>query len=369
MKLNKIKKTLVYALHSGNLYGTEQMAMATCDGLRDEFDSVIIAPQGLVIDAARQMGFETHTFSDTKDFVRKLRRILAENDELVFIATGIAQSFALIFLNLFYQRNVKHLHIVHGGTDEQLNYRRKRFLNYFDVTLVAVSKFVKERLIAHQIRAEKITIIENFLTPELISNCPQKLSYAKTGLKKVAIVSRVDPSKRIDLLLDALDKYQNLSELEFTIYGTGSELENLSNRARRNNPNVHFEGFHSNITQDLAKADLLLHLCPTEPFGLAILEAMAVGVPVLVPNSGGAGSLITDGLNGFHFRANDIDHLAARLNELSTSKFYLLDTVIIGGKISLNTRFSSVLGIESYRKLIKNKQLPTEMLFKKGVAL
>lgn len=364
-----MKKTLVYTLHSSNLYGTEQIALATCDGLRDEFDPVIIAPQGLVIDAAHQMGFKTHTFSDAKEFFRKLRPILAENDELVFIATGIVQSFALIFLNLFYQRNVKHLHVVHGGMDERLSYGRKRLLNYFDVTLVAVSKFVKERLIAHQVPAEKIKIIENFLTPELILNCPQKLPYAKTGLKKVAIVSHIDPGKRIDLLLDALDKYQNLNELEFAIYGTGSEFENLKNRAARNNPNVSFEGFHSNITEDLAKADLLLHLCPTEPFGLAILEAMAVGVPVLVPNSGGSGSLITDGLNGFHFRANDIDHLAARLIELSTSKFYLLDTVIIGGKIALNTRFSSVLGIESYRKLIKANKLSTELLFKKGVAL
>ena len=37
---------LVYALHSGNLYGTERMALATLQGLRDRFDPVLLAPPG-----------------------------------------------------------------------------------------------------------------------------------------------------------------------------------------------------------------------------------------------------------------------------------------------------------------------------------
>ena len=44
----------------------------------------------------------------------------------------------------------------------------------------------------------------------------------------------------------------------------------------------------SAVAAAIADADLLVHLCPVEPFGLAILEAMAAAVPVLVPNSGGA---------------------------------------------------------------------------------
>ena len=37
---------LLYSLHSGNLYGTERMALATALGLRDEFETTFVAPEG-----------------------------------------------------------------------------------------------------------------------------------------------------------------------------------------------------------------------------------------------------------------------------------------------------------------------------------
>lgn len=369
MELKTAKKTLVYALHSGNLYGTEQMALATCDGLRAGFDVWIFAPAGLAVKEAKRMNFGTRTFSGAKDFIKKLQPILAENNELGFIATGIVHSFALIILNLFYRRKVSHLHVVHGGTDERLSYGRKKLLNYFDVKLVAVSEFVKERLITHGVRAEKIKVIENFLIPERVTNCPKRLPFNQNGIKKVAIISRIDPIKRIDLLLDSLDLHPELSGLDFTIYGTGSEFETLQNRAVINNPNVKFAGFNSNIAEELVKADLLLHLCPTEPFGLAILEAMAANVPVLVPNRGGAGSLITDKVDGFHFRANDVDDLAFCLSELMNADQEILNRITKSGSFTLKTRFSNTFGIENYRLLIEENESAAEILMSKGAVV
>ncbi|MBX7172169.1 MAG: glycosyltransferase family 4 protein [Pyrinomonadaceae bacterium] len=369
MELEPTKKTLIYALHSGNLYGTEQMALATCDGLRSEFDAWIFAPPGLAIEEAKRMNFGTQTFAGAKDFAKKLQPILAKNNELVFIATGIVHSFALIILNLFYRRKVSHLHVVHGGTDERLSYGRKKLLNFFDVKLVAVSEFVKEKLKTHGVRAEKIKVIENFLIPEKVTNCPKRLPFEQNGIKKVAIISRIDPIKRIDLLLDALDTHPELSELDFTIYGTGSEFETFQTRAAQNNLNVKFAGFNSNIAQELVKADLLLHLCPTEPFGLAILEAMAANVPVLVPDEGGAGSLVTDKVDGFHFRANNINDLAFCLNELMKTDQEILNRITKSGNFTLKTRFSNTFGIENYRRLIEENESATEILMSKGAAV
>ena len=78
--------------------------------------------------------------------------------------------------------------------------------------------------------------------------------------------------------------------------------------------------------------DCLVHLCPVEPFGLAILEAMAADLPVLVANSGGAGALIDDGISGFHFRANDAGDLGRRLQELTDAPPALLNRVVSGGR-------------------------------------
>ena len=105
----------------------------------------------------------------------------------------------------------------------------------------------------------------------------------------------------------------------------------------------------------LAASDLLLHLCPAEPFGLAILEAMAAGVPVMVPSSGGASSLVTDGCSGFHFQADDPDSLASRLKQLMNAPRDLLNTVVAGGDEALATRFSPVERIHDYQALIEEE--------------
>ena len=86
---------------------------------------------------------------------------------------------------------------------------------------------------------------------------------------------------------DALDHEPALRALKFRIFGTGEHEALLKERAQRTHPNVEFFGFSTDIGRELSESDLLLHLCPQEPFGLAILEAMSAGVPVLVPNQGG----------------------------------------------------------------------------------
>jgi glycosyltransferase involved in cell wall biosynthesis len=136
------------------------------------------------------------------------------------------------------------------------------------------------------------------------------------------------------------------------VYGSGWDAEALRQRAGSANLPVKFAGFSTQIASELAASDLLLHLCPTEPFGLAILEAMAARVPVLAPDAGGAGSLVTDEISGFHFQANDPDHLANRLQYVSGLAVSRLNQVICESQRSLRNRFSEQVGIGEYRRLI-----------------
>ncbi len=361
-----MKKTLVYALHSGNLYGTELMALATCDGLRDEYDCHIFAPEGAALAKAMDMNFKAQSFEGAMDFAKKIQPILRTNDQVFFIATGLIHSLALIVLNLIYRRKVNHLHIVHGGTDEHLSYGRKRYLNFFNVKFVAVSEFVKQRLIAHRVRENKITVVENFLPPERVENCPKRSPFEQTGIQNVAVISRVDPIKKIHLLLDALDNSVTLRKMNFTVYGTGSEFDALKKRAAENNPNVTFAGYRSDVAEELAKADLLLHLCPEEPFGLAIIEAFAAKVPVLVPDSGGAGALVTDTFDGFHFRADNLRDLTQKLSQIRFILPHTLNSITENAQNTLNNRFSAKSCLANYRYLLNSKKLGKYQNIQKG---
>lgn len=347
-----MRKRLVYVLHSGNLYGTERMALATAEGLVDEFDPVIIAPAGEAVLEARRLGFTSRTFSGIRDLMLLLRQCLADNGSLAFIATGVAHSLVFATWNGIYRRKAKHLHLVHGGTDERLSYGRKRWLNHTDVTFVAVSDFVRQRLVANRVRPNQVAVIENFLPDTRVSSAPKRPPIGRPGVVSLVVVSRVDPIKRVDLLLDALDLAPSLRTTSVKVFGTGWDLEKLRARASRNNPNVEFCGFRPNIAEALAQSDLFLHLCPEEPFGLAILEAMAAGLPVLVPDRGGAGSLVNEGVSGFHFKSNDAGDLARRLTELREASPQFLENAVSGGFRALATRFSARDRIADYRQLL-----------------
>ena len=343
---------LIYALHSGNLYGTERMALATACGLAAQFRPVIMAPPGPALEETNRLGLQGVPFSGALQFAASLRRLLSRPKRVVFLATGVMHSSVYLALNQLYRRGTSHIHLVHGGAEERLSYGRKKKLNGRPVRFVAVSSYVRERLIANGVNAGQISVVENFLPDLQINTAPRRAPFQKPGIRRVIVISRLDAEKRVDVLLDALERHPDLREFEFHVYGSGWDAEALRQRAGSANLPVKFAGFSTQIASELAASDLLLHLCPTEPFGLAILEAMAARVPVLAPDAGGAGSLVTDEISGFHFHANDPDHLANRLQYVNGLAVSRLNQVICESQRSLRNRFSEQVGIGEYRRLI-----------------
>lgn len=196
-------------------------------------------------------------------------------------------------------------------------------------------------------------MIENFLTRKQVVHSPKHLPFQpEDRLQNIIVVSRIDPLKRVDLLLTAIRYDPRLKKLNFNIFGVGTELPTLRRQAMICCHNVRFCSYTEDISHVLAEADLLLHLCPSEPFGLAILEAMAARVPVLVPDTGGVATLVQDGVSGFQFHANDIKHLAQMLLDLSRKPMTEFNPIIQQAYLSLETRFSEQHCCAEYIKLL-----------------
>ena len=350
-----VRIPLVYALHSGNLYGTERMALSTAAGLRDEFRSIILAPPGPALEEAQHSGFQAIPFTSAKEFALAFRPLLSAAPKLAFLATGVMHSAVCLAWNMLYRRKIAHLHLVHGGAAEKLSYGRKARLNHRPVEFVAVSSYVKERLTANGVNADQVRVIENFLPQERVAKAPRRRPFCQSGLRKLVVISRLDPEKRVDLLFEALERSPACRKFEITIFGTGWNSEELRRRAESAGLNVIFAGFRPDVDRALAESDLLVHLCPVEPFGLAIIEAMAAGVPVLAPDAGGAGSLFTNEVSGFHFRANDAASLAARLEFLDSLAPDRLNEVVKQADHLLATRFSEAARVSDYRRLLLEK--------------
>ncbi len=76
---------------------------------------------------------------------------------------------------------------------------------------------------------------------------------------------------------------------------------------------ITFAGFQSNIPEWMQAMDVFVHASDREPFGIVVVEAMALGKPVIAGSSGGPAEIITDGVDGLLVAFGDDESLAAAI--------------------------------------------------------
>lgn len=76
-------------------------------------------------------------------------------------------------------------------------------------------------------------------------------------------------------------------------------------------------GFQDDVGSILNASDALIHPSHREPFGLAVIEASASGLPVIVSHVGGMLETVVDGKTGLRFPAQDAEQLADRVLALA----------------------------------------------------
>lgn len=123
------------------------------------------------------------------------------------------------------------------------------------------------------------------------------------GVEEFVRLSELLPQYRFQLVFNA-------SETEISKYFGGRTLpQNLS-----------IEGTQKNLHPFYQKAHLLLNLSHAEvwveTFGLTVLEAMAYGIPTIVPQVGGITELVDDGETGFCIDRKNIGLIAEKIVEL-----------------------------------------------------
>jgi glycosyltransferase involved in cell wall biosynthesis len=153
---------------------------------------------------------------------------------------------------------------------------------------------------------------------------------ARDGVVRLGGVGALVPWKRWHLVLDALARLPSAvrAKLRFTHIG-GAEPSDESERyaaalraqteALGLNNIVEWRGPQPSAGALLAESDCLAVASHCEPFSVAMLEALAAGVPVLAADSGGARDVIVPPRNGWFFRSGDPDDLARVLAMLAES--------------------------------------------------
>ena len=101
------------------------------------------------------------------------------------------------------------------------------------------------------------------------------------------------------------------------LIGDGPERARMKARCG-GSPDIVMPGFvkgRDELAGMLGSADLLVHGCPFETFGLSIAEAMSCGLPTVVPDEGGAAEMHVPAA-GERYRSLDVDACAAATERL-----------------------------------------------------
>ena len=138
----------------------------------------------------------------------------------------------------------------------------------------------------------------------------------------IVCVAALRPEKGHDTLLAAFAEVRDaVPQARLVLVGDGSQRPQVEAtiRAAGMQDNVRLTGRVDEIWPHLADADVFALTSPSEALGIAIMEAMAAGLPVVATNVGGIPELVTPGATGELFAVRDHRELARKLVALLQS--------------------------------------------------
>jgi L-malate glycosyltransferase len=196
--------------------------------------------------------------------------------------------------------------------------------------VTAVSRFLKEKTITNYSCEVDIEVIPNFVDTNLFKpqdNGDFRKAIAPNGEKILVHTSNFRPVKRVPDTIKIFEKVQKEIPSKLILVGDGpdrSECEKLSRQLDLCDK-VKFLGKQEGLVEILSSSDIFLIPSQSESFGLAALEAMACGLPVVSSSVGGLPELVRHNESGFIAEIGDVDRMAKYTIELlSNEKKYNL---------------------------------------------
>lgn len=253
----------------------------------------------------------------------RLFSYLVSNFHMFFIAVFSACRFDVFYINtinpypaaiagrLFRKKIIYHIHekFIHINREQKF---LESILNSTNAMRIYVSEFVRgqypETKNLSEVKYNKLP--PSFLSKVIITPITDRPRQNIIMISSLTIVKGV---------LNFIELAKILPHYNFVMLLSSDKSETDLFFKGVIPQNVSIISAESNVHPFLQKADLLLNLSiPTlciETFGLTILEAMAYGIPAIVPNVGGPTELVTNEYNGYCVDVANLDVVKQKINE------------------------------------------------------
>ena len=305
---------------SGDLYAgaeriVEELALAQQSRLGMSVCVALLNP-GVLAERLRAAGIDTHVFDErrlgTASIVSKLRALVRSRAAEVVHAHRFKENIVGGFAAAGIVASVR---TVHGAPEfSRARGLRDRVIDGLDrfaarqlqSGVVCVSDELAQRLRPYYGRTRLHTVI-NGIDGERLRTAAVGETAALAGAVRVGVFARLVPVKRVDLALDVIARARERSSLPLVLHVFGDGPLESSLRARvGTRDDVILHGNTDIAPRYLRQMDALLMTSSHEGLPVAVLEAMALSVPVVATRTGGIPDVLGQGDCGWLADADDI---------------------------------------------------------------
>ncbi len=219
----------------------------------------------------------------------------------------------------------------------------QQFLLNHSKVVICMTEYIKS-FFTEQVNNPKLKVISDGIEPEDFKTTLSKRAElrVKFGITAdevlVGMVASLSSTwKNHAVFIQAASRLNSSQKVKFIAFGP--EPKKFSNQVY-NTPYRYFEGlkalvkdkglddkfiwagFHPDVPAIFDAIDIFVHPCETEPFGRVIIEAMAAGKAVVVPDQGGSSEPVTHQQNGLKFKSNSPIDMADKIQILVESSSF-----------------------------------------------
>ncbi len=272
----------------------------------------------------------------------KLRKIIqSEAPDIIHTHNAVPNYY--VYFTIILRRSYSLINTRHGMGSKDPNSKLER---HYKKTMkrtkytVAVCEAARKKFINDGIvNSKKCVVVKNGIK---VNEFTSLKAQAKKNINNknpnniitIGSVGRLNWAKDFYTLLDAFHILTtDFENIELLIIGGGKLERKLKKYSKEIgvDEKVTFIGDTENVKPLLPKIDIFVSSSVSEGYSIALLEACAVGIPIVATDVGGNAEIVRDNINGFVVPAKDKSALAEKLSRLIENK-EMRENFAISGK-------------------------------------
>lgn len=284
---------VMHVLNTGGYSGAENVVITMINAMRGDVDSVYVSPEGLIREQLASNGIKYYPIK--KNTILEIRRAIKELKPDIIHAHDYTAGIVCAMAS---GRTVVINHI-HNNAPWLKKICVKSLLFFVSCTkntwIITVSDSVMNEYVWGRLFVPKTTVIGNPIDVDRIKRLSKESAEERSY--DIAFLGRFTPPKNLFYFLELVGTIKKLkSDISVEMIGTGELFSEIQEKIVKENleDNIDLKGFQNNPYPYLCKAKVLLMPSTWEGYGLAAVEALALGLPVVCSNVGGLPGIVND---------------------------------------------------------------------------